>query len=107
MKKIFHPIICCALSADLAAFLFGFVSKVGTDAVLGCLSNTPKVIVFDIKSMPEFVNIQIYFPYIAGDYLTKVATNPGAGDILMGFLGSVIISFAFSMFKQRKVCFNF
>lgn len=72
VKKIFHPIICCALSADLAAFLFGFVSKAGTDAVLG-------------------------------DYLTKVATNPGAGDILMGFLGSVIISFAFSMFKQRKL----
>ena len=38
-----------------------------------------------------------------GDYLTKAASNPGAGDILMGFLGSVIISFAFSMFKQRKV----
>lgn len=39
----------------------------------------------------------------AGDYLTKSPSNPGAGDILMGFLGSVIISFAFSMFKQRKV----
>lgn len=39
----------------------------------------------------------------AGDYLTKASSNPGAGDILMGFLGSVIISFAFSMFKQRKV----
>lgn len=38
-----------------------------------------------------------------GDYLTKVPSNPGAGDVLMGFLGSVIISFAFSMFKQRKV----
>jgi len=38
-----------------------------------------------------------------GDYLTKAASNPGAGDILMGFLGSVIISFAFSIFKQRKV----
>ena len=39
----------------------------------------------------------------AGNYLTKVASDPGAGDILMGFLGSVILSFAFSMFKQRKV----
>jgi hypothetical protein len=38
-----------------------------------------------------------------GDYLTKAASNPGAGDILMGFLGTVIISFAFSIFKQRKV----
>lgn len=44
---------------------------------------------------------------IAGYYLTKVSSNPGAGDILMGFLGSVILSFAFSMFQQRKVnaCF--
>lgn len=38
-----------------------------------------------------------------GNYLTKVGSDPGAGDILMGFLGSVILSFAFSMFKQRKV----
>jgi len=33
---------------------------------------------------------------VLGDYYTKVASNPGAGDVLMGFLGSVIISFAFS-----------
>ncbi|XP_078442074.1 plastidal glycolate/glycerate translocator 1, chloroplastic [Wolffia australiana] len=71
-KKVFHPIICCALSADLAAVAFGYFSRSGLDAVLG-------------------------------DYLTKNASNPGAGDILMGFLGSVIISFAFSMFKQRKL----
>jgi len=38
-----------------------------------------------------------------GYYLTKASSNPGAGDILMGFLGSVILSFSFSMFKQRKV----
>lgn len=39
----------------------------------------------------------------AGGYLTKSAANPGAGDLLMGFLGSVILSFAFSLFRQRKV----
>ncbi|XP_042483761.1 plastidal glycolate/glycerate translocator 1, chloroplastic-like [Macadamia integrifolia] len=72
IKKVFHPIICCGLSADLAALAFGYLSKSGLDAVLGY-------------------------------YLTKVSSNPGAGDILMGFLGSVIISFAFSMFKQRKL----
>ncbi|KAE8690233.1 Plastidal glycolate/glycerate translocator 1 [Hibiscus syriacus] len=72
VKKVFHPIICCALSADLAAVAFGYLSGSGVDAVLG-------------------------------DYLTKVSSNPGAGDILMGFLGSVILSFAFSMFKQRKL----
>lgn len=72
VKKVFHPIICCTLSADLAALAFGYLSKSGLDPVLG-------------------------------NYLTKVSSNPGAGDILMGFLGSVIFSFAFSMFKQRKL----
>ncbi|ONK71540.1 uncharacterized protein A4U43_C04F9690 [Asparagus officinalis] len=72
VKKVFHPIISCAFSADLAAIAYGYISQSGTDAVLG-------------------------------SYLTKVSSNPGAGDILMGFLGSVIISFAFSMFKQRKL----
>ncbi|KAI4364972.1 hypothetical protein MLD38_021002 [Melastoma candidum] len=72
VKKIFHPIICCALAADAAAFAFGFISQSGLDPVLG-------------------------------HYLTKVSSNPGAGDVLMGFLGSVILSFAFSMFKQRKL----
>ncbi|CAN1748857.1 Plastidal glycolate/glycerate translocator 1, chloroplastic [Linum perenne] len=74
LKKVFHPIICCTLSADLAAFAYGYVSKTGLDAVLD-----------------------------TGSYLTKAAANPGAGDVLMGFLGSVILSFAFSMFKQRKL----
>ena len=39
----------------------------------------------------------------AGGYLTKNSGSPGAGDMLMGFLGSVILSFAFSMYRQRKV----
>ncbi|XP_020206952.1 plastidal glycolate/glycerate translocator 1, chloroplastic [Cajanus cajan] len=72
VKKVFHPIICCALSADLTALAFGYLSKSGLEPVLGY-------------------------------YLTKASSNPGAGDILMGFLGSVILSFSFSMFKQRKL----
>ncbi|CDP11726.1 unnamed protein product [Coffea canephora] len=72
LKKVFHPVICCALSADLAAFAFGYFTRSGLNPVLGY-------------------------------YLTKASSNPGAGDILMGFLGSVILSFAFSMFKQRKL----
>lgn len=74
VKKVFHPIICCALSSVLTAFAFGYFSKLGLDPVLGY-------------------------------YLTNVSNNPGAGDILMGFLGSVILSFSFSMFKQRKVIY--
>ncbi|CAI9095204.1 OLC1v1031090C1 [Oldenlandia corymbosa var. corymbosa] len=71
-KKVLHPIISCFLAADLAAFAYGYISKIGLTPVL------------------EY-------------YLTKASSNPGAGDILMGFLGSVILSFAFSMFKQRKL----
>ena len=47
------------------------------------------------------------FLIYTGFYLTKASSNPGAGDVLMGFLGSVILSFAFSMFKQRKVPSSF
>ncbi|KAE8779096.1 putative protein ywbG [Hordeum vulgare] len=72
IKTLLHPIICCALSANLSAVAYGYLSGSGMDAALG-------------------------------DYLTKVPSNPGAGDVLMGFLGSVILSFAFSMFKQRKL----
>ncbi|XP_017216286.1 plastidal glycolate/glycerate translocator 1, chloroplastic-like [Daucus carota subsp. sativus] len=43
------------------------------------------------------------FYNVLGDYLTKVPSNPGAGDILMGLLNSVILSFAFSMYKQKKL----
>ncbi|EPS63824.1 hypothetical protein M569_10955 [Genlisea aurea] len=72
VRKLFHPIICCALSADLAAFAYGQLSGSGLNPVLG-------------------------------NYLTKSVLDPGAGDVLMGFLGSVILSFAFSMFQQRKL----
>ncbi|KAH9299765.1 hypothetical protein KI387_031447, partial [Taxus chinensis] len=71
-KQVLHPIIACALSADLAVFAFGTFTGLGFESTLG-------------------------------SYLTKNSSNPGAGDILMGFLGSVILSFAFSMFRQRKL----
>ncbi|XP_042483769.1 plastidal glycolate/glycerate translocator 1, chloroplastic-like [Macadamia integrifolia] len=35
IKKVFHPIFFCALSADLAAVAFGCLSKSGVDIVLG------------------------------------------------------------------------
>ncbi|KAK6947344.1 hypothetical protein RJ641_000817 [Dillenia turbinata] len=38
VKKVFHPIICCALSADLAAAAFGYLSKSGLNPVLGTSS---------------------------------------------------------------------
>ncbi|CAA0812063.1 Plastidal glycolate/glycerate translocator 1-chloroplastic [Striga hermonthica] len=72
VKMVFHPIIFCALSADLAALAYGKLSHFGLDPVLGY-------------------------------YLTKDSSNPGAGDILVDFLGSVVLSFAFSMFQQRKL----
>lgn len=35
VKKVLHPIISCALSADLAAVAYGYISGSGVDAVLG------------------------------------------------------------------------
>ncbi|MQM14956.1 hypothetical protein Taro_047893, partial [Colocasia esculenta] len=35
VRKIFHPIICCVLSADLAAIAYGYLSRSGMDDVLG------------------------------------------------------------------------
>jgi len=35
VKKVLHPIICCAASAELTAVVFGFLSKSGLDPVLG------------------------------------------------------------------------
>lgn len=35
VKKVFHPIICCAFAADVAALAYGYFSKCGIDAVLG------------------------------------------------------------------------
>lgn len=40
VKKVFHPIICCALSADLTAFAFGYFSKSGLDPVLGMIGRS-------------------------------------------------------------------
>eukprot|EP00850_Spirogloea_muscicola_P020516 SM000218S06612 [mRNA] locus=s218:140417:143566:- [translate_table: standard] len=71
-RKLLHPIITCAVFADLAALLLAWASGATFSSVLG-------------------------------SYLTKSASNPGAGDLLMAFLGSVILSFAFAMFRQRKL----
>ena len=35
VKKVLHPVISCALSADLAAVAYGYLSGSGLDAVLG------------------------------------------------------------------------
>lgn len=71
-KKVFHPIIVCAVTADIGAYALGMATGKGFEPTLGA-------------------------------YLTKSAGSPGAGDVLMGFLGPVILSFAFSMYRQRKV----
>lgn len=58
---------------------------------------------FFLLTLVYFICVHDSLYVYAGYYQTKAASNPGAGDVLMGFLGSVILSFAFSMFKQRKV----
>lgn len=44
LKKVFHPIICCALSADIAALAFAYLSNSGIDPVLGTNSSCKKIV---------------------------------------------------------------
>lgn len=46
MKKVFHPIICCAVSAELAASAFGFLTGSGLDPVLGENNSSNKIFLF-------------------------------------------------------------
>ncbi|EXC26242.1 hypothetical protein L484_022815 [Morus notabilis] len=45
IKKVFHPIICCALSADLTALAFGYLSRSGLNSVLGTNSSLTAAVV--------------------------------------------------------------
>ncbi|OIV92963.1 hypothetical protein TanjilG_18253 [Lupinus angustifolius] len=40
---------------------------------------------------------------VLGHYVTNSSSNPGAGDILMGFLGPVLLSLPFCMFQTQLV----
>ncbi|KAE9596896.1 putative CidB/LrgB family protein [Lupinus albus] len=40
---------------------------------------------------------------VLGYYVTNSSSNPGAGDILMGFLGPVLLSLPFCMFQTQLV----
>ncbi|PKU69842.1 Plastidal glycolate/glycerate translocator 1, chloroplastic [Dendrobium catenatum] len=44
VKKIFHPIVCCAFSADLAAIAYGYFSRSGLDAVLDNLVGSTRLV---------------------------------------------------------------
>ncbi|KAL8488506.1 hypothetical protein ACS0TY_024692 [Phlomoides rotata] len=50
MKMVFHPIICCALSSELAAFAYGKLSNFGLIPVLGFyltkVSSNPALVIF-------------------------------------------------------------
>jgi len=73
VRKVVHPIITCAIFGELGV------------AALSLFTSTP-------------------FLDALRAYTTKdLFGNPGAGDVFMSFLGPVILSFAFSMFKQRSL----
>ncbi|KAF9617409.1 hypothetical protein IFM89_036330 [Coptis chinensis] len=46
VKKVLHPIISCTLSADLAAFAYGYFSQSGMDSVLACQETWSRDILF-------------------------------------------------------------
>lgn len=73
-QRIVHPLIACALAANAGAALLGAVTGAGWEGVLTA-------------------------------YLTKGKAGAawGAGDALMAFLHSVILSFGFRVFAQRAL----
>lgn len=74
VQKVLHPLITTGLVANGAAWLLGLCSGAGYDSVLRA-------------------------------YLTKGKAGAalGAGDFLMAFLHSVILSFGFRVFAQRQL----
>ncbi len=74
VQKVLHPLIACALFANAAAALAGAMTGAGWEGVLRA-------------------------------YLTKGKAGAalGAGDWLMAFLHSVILSFGFRVFAQRAL----
>ena len=73
-QKVVHPLIACALAANAGAAVLGAVTGAGWEGVLTA-------------------------------YLTKGKGGAawGAGDALMAFLHSVILSFGFRVFAQRAL----
>lgn len=74
VQRVLHPLIACGLVANAAAAAAGAITGTGYDAILGA-------------------------------YLTKGKAGAalGAGDWLMAFLHSVILSFGFRVFAQRAL----
>jgi len=73
VRRVLHPIITCTLFGEATAFAYSLAAG----APFG-------------DALRNFTTKDLFH-------------NPGAGDIFMSFLGSVILSFAFSMFKQRAL----
>lgn len=74
LQSIMHPIAACALGADIVAFALATATGQTFDAVL--------------------------FSFLSRG---KNSLGVGAGDLLMGFLGSVVWSFGFRVYAQRDL----
>jgi putative effector of murein hydrolase len=79
VKAKMNPIVTCAALSNLGVYIMGLCTGAGYQATLKLY-----------KSGVSFNNI---------DSLSSM----GAGDILMAFLGSVIVSFAFKVYGARKI----
>mmetsp|Transcript_9690 Transcript_9690/g.34373 ORF Transcript_9690/g.34373 Transcript_9690/m.34373 type:complete len:509 (-) Transcript_9690:91-1617(-) len=74
VQSIMHPIAACALGADIVAYALAAATDQTFDAVL--------------------------FSFLSRG---KNSLGVGAGDLLMGFLGSVVWSFGFRVYAQRDL----
>jgi putative effector of murein hydrolase len=79
VKSKMNPIVTCAVLSNLGVYIMGLCTGAGYQATLKLY-----------KSGVSFTDM-------------SSLSAMGAGDILMAFLGSVIVSFAFKVYGARKI----
>ena len=79
VKAKMNPIVTCAVLSNLGVYIMGLCTGAGYQATLKLY-----------KSGVSFTDM-------------NSLSAMGAGDILMAFLGSVIVSFAFKVYGARKI----
>ncbi|KAK9807442.1 hypothetical protein WJX73_007719 [Symbiochloris irregularis] len=81
-------LIGCALPAKLTAFLHPMITT-------ACLANFSALLMGTLTGAGYETTLR--------GFLTKNAAQQGAGDLLMSFLGVVILTFGFKIFSQRRL----
>jgi len=96
------PASAFMLSATVGGHLLGSSAPAGVRAVLHPVLTMALTAVAGAQVLAA-VAPGASFDGVLGAYLAKGAGPMGAGDLLMSFLGCVILSFGFRIFEQRAI----